>query len=289
MATINDLLSLIDLDFSTGTIIIGDNKLENINLQEKDKITKWLYCVLHTGNLVDDVIEENNNNELVQNYFEEQDIEQRVLIKPNSKFVLDSNTVLLDGIKVLVNNNKEFYLTKLYYNLSPGFIVYKNVDLFSPYYITKRFYIGCPNFKDALKIWTEIISKLNENNIEYISKILSVESYYPRNDSIVIYCDEESENKVEKIIVDVCSNNVLKSNSFLSRKIIEGVSKADNPEDKNYSFGQHRCECISDAILDSLTTGIEFPITLENRLIQYGIDLKDVSKNGSKHENDINY
>lgn len=45
------------------------------------------------------------------------------------------------------------------------------------------------------------------------------------------------------------------------------------------SFGEHRCNCIADAIRDVFATGLSLESLLHNRMQQYGIDANDFSKN----------
>lgn len=259
-------------------------------IKSRAELVKWLYQVIHTGN---------ENSISVESFNPATDLTaiiSRQVADPGIKIPLEflkiekKDIVEFNGVRIKISNEELhsgfLKLSSHRPNLTPGFYMF--VDTIYGHNNNTgiiRYYIAARDHNYAISCWSKGIKKLRSETIPFSAKVLSNASSYPRNDAVVFYCDKKYSESVSTILSEIVVKEVEESpmpGSILCKKIINNLSMSEQPflmDNKEQSFGEHRCNCIADAIRDVFATGLSLEPLLLNRMDQYGIDVKDFAKN----------
>ncbi|WP_280264291.1 T3SS effector HopA1 family protein [Nocardia wallacei] len=170
--------------------------------------------------------------------------------------------------------------------VSPGFFyVYGSCSLEEKSLRQKntRVYLSVGDPDASVRVFTELVAKLDDCGADFDTKILSHPDDYPRSDSIVVYTDREPEEicaAIDRWTRDHRHHFV--DGSLLTRTWRRGISTADEPVTNRtgaLSFGQHRSAMIADALIDHATTGRDLEDALERSARSSGVNPRDFSRN----------
>lgn len=273
---IDQLSEMIQIESDIDLIKCKGNKYAGVMEKSKKNLSRWLYCVLHTGNEKLYTTNFDMSGEKLDQKISNSVIDTKIIVKG----VPIEDMIEIGGVRINKRPiGNEVQLSCLRPNLTPGFCMYvhsvsHNANQF-------RHYIAASDPDYAIKIWSAAVNNLAEKNVQFSAKILSNSGSYPRNDAIVFYSNEEVD-LVQKELIDLTRNDSGKITvSPLCEKLGSNLGRAEQPmtlDGIRQSFGEHRCNAIADAIQDVFTTGLDFKFLLKQRFINANIDPNDVSK-----------
>lgn len=276
MSSIDKIVNLIQICGDLDTITVGTEKYTDCSLKGISTLSQWLYCVLHTRH--PELLNENSLS--LTDDIKQAVSESSIILKGEAQNIFDINTVNVGGIRVYTNHiSDEITVSKLRPNLTPGFFLYMNSVADGKILVnTERFYIYSKDAPNAIVLWKSIINRLEKLGVPFTTKVLSNASSYPRSDAIVVYSTKHDSNTVENVIMEITKNIIEDDGqehiSPLCKKLSNVVSFAEQPEFKGKvtSFGEDRCEAIAHAIMDSISSGLDFKPLLKKRLENYKIN-----------------
>ncbi|WP_044466466.1 T3SS effector HopA1 family protein [Staphylococcus caprae] len=283
--TLEDLALKIELETDLNRVKIDNETYDDVLENQKSKLKQWLYSMLHTGNL---------NNQVKQTTKTFNDLTQQIVSRIKDPGIrVETSTQSFNGhtyhviqglrINEEVNEDNSLVIPCSRPNLTPGFFmfVHKNNGLHMNKVTRHYIYADTPQY--AIELWSQCVNELVEKNVSFSAKVLSSSDSYPRNDALVFYSSEDKE-KVEKVLIEHIESSPIKikKGSQLASQLRYNLYTAEEPIQINgiqQSFGEHRCSAIADAIQDYFNTGAAFQLLLKQRLIANQIDIKDLSKN----------
>ncbi len=278
----DQLAEFINVDLDSNKISYNGCEFKDVIKRSKQDISRWLYCVVHTG----------NPNLYYQSFSISGDrIDQKLL-----KLVSDRKNLVsvkefqgprgtiseLGGVCIDVKPvNGKVSISSFRPNITPGFFMYVNSDSGLHGIATYRHYISAMNSDYASSIWAKAVTELSREKVNFSAKILSNTGSYPRNDALVFYSSDDV-GTVEGILVSILEKNSAPANvSILCEQVYQNLGRAEQPLTQTgfrQSFGENRCNAIAEAIQDTFTTGLDFKMLLRQRMISNGIDPTDISK-----------
>lgn len=293
-----NLSACITVHHDEQSIVTSWGKCERVLETPWSELVRWLYEELHTGhhlNLVDPVTEL-KNGELRKAIIEVTDDKGMPIPKKSIQYIQGKTQVTLAGVRVSLGsdiNDSDIDKLRIPYLrpfLTPGFVMYRcNPSPRLPNMPRRRFYVECDTTHFALSFWSRLLSELSKELVQFSAKILSQQDFYPRNDAIVIYTDDDDTSRAK--VYDILShiNDDLRKDppgirhSCLVESLGSGLSTAMQPllmpGENEKSFGEHRCEAIANAIRDSFTTYLPFQNLLEARMISARINPENLALN----------
>ncbi|MGX0911539.1 T3SS effector HopA1 family protein [Staphylococcus caprae] len=283
--TLEDLALKIELETDLNRVKIDNETYDDVLENQKSKLKQWLYSMLHTGNL---------NNQVKQTTKTFNDLNQQIVSRIKDPGIrVETSTQNFNGhtyhviqglrINEEVNEDNSLVIPCSRPNLTPGFFMFVHTNNGLHMNKVTRHYIYADTPQYAIELWSKCVNELVEKNVSFSAKVLSSSDSYPRNDALVFYSSEDKE-KVEKVLIEHIENSPIKiqKGSQLASQLRYNLYTAEEPIQINgiqQSFGEHRCSAIADAIQDYFNTGVAFPLLLKQRLIANQIDIKDLSKN----------
>ncbi|HAB0417283.1 T3SS effector HopA1 family protein [Staphylococcus capitis] len=286
--SIDNLENIIELRPDLDRVDVNDFSYTGVLEKPKNELIQWLYSTLHTGHVI---LEDNNS---IKNL---NDLNQQIVtsvkdpgisIQSQNQIVNGDNYALVHGVRIneKVDECNSLVLPCFRPNLTPGFFMFVHTQNGIHSAPIKRHYIYADSPLYGIPLWAQCIEELIAENIDFSAKVLSSSNNYPRNDALVFYSGKDY-LKVERILTQKVQENpkISNINSILAEKISENLYTAEEPYMTNgikQSFGEHRCNAIADAIQDHFITSVNFKLLLKQRLISYGIDPDDLSKNLAK-------
>ncbi len=288
MNNMANILSRVTVETDTGNIIADGHIFEDCMRKTKGELAQWLYCVLHTGNINSISADTFNKASDITEYIRETVSDPKVLVPITAQNKVTDGIIDYLGVRVRYDEEdaKRGTVSLSCHRpcLTPGFYMFVNTEAGHGNEVI-RHYIAARDYKYAVNCWSTAIEKLLADDVKFSAKVLSNTSNYPRNDAVVFYCSAENAEKVRGVLADTVKNmqedDPMEGSPFCS-KVVNNLSCAEQPVKGKaavQSFGEHRCNCIADAIQDCFTTGLPFEMLLANRLKQYSIDKDDLSKN----------
>lgn len=285
---LEDLAYKIELETDLNKGKIDKETYDDVLENQKSKLKQWLYSMLHTGNL---------NNQVKQSSKTFNDLNQQIASSIKDPGIrVETSTLNFNGqiynviqgirIKEEVNEGNSIVVPCSRANLTPGFFMFVHTN--NGLHINKvtRHYIYADTPQYATELWSKCVNELVEKNVSFSAKILSSSDSYPRNDALVFYSSEDKD-KVEKVLIEHVKKAPIKikKGSQLASQLTYNLFTAEEPIQTNgiqQSFGEHRCSAIADAIQDYFITGASFKLLLKQRFIANQIDINDLSKNKVK-------
>lgn len=173
--------------------------------------------------------------------------------------VITSRKVLIENEELKIKNRKVNEDTFI-------FLFGKNIlrDEFGE--DTIRFYFNLVPDKETIKKWFSSLSfKLDEREVPYTLKYLSNLKFYKRSDSCVLYVHKQNFNIVAQVIMQcynsIDSNKVFgQKQPFFTRQLKNGIGFAENPFEKNSSFGSFKSFQILKCIIEYIKCQVK-PVT----------------------------
>ncbi|MFW3591248.1 T3SS effector HopA1 family protein [Staphylococcus caprae] len=283
--TLEDLALKIELETDLNRVKIDNETYDDVLENQKSKLKQWLYSMLHTGNL---------NNQVKQTTKTFNDLTQQIVSRIKDPGIrVETSTQNFNGhtyhviqglrINEEVNEDNSLVIPCSRPNLTPGFFMFVHTNNGLHMNKVTRHYIYADTPQYAIKLWSQCVNELVEKNVSFSAKVLSSSDSYPRNDALVFYSSEDKE-KVEKVLIEHIESSPIKikKGSQLASQLRYNLYTAEEPIQINgiqQSFGEHRCSAIADAIQDYFNTGAAFQLLLKQRLIANQIDVNDLSKN----------
>lgn len=277
VTTLEDLALKIEFETDLNKVKIDNETYDEVFENQKSKLKQWLYSMLHTGNL---------NNQVKQSSKTFNDLNQQIASSIKDPGIrIETSTQIFNGqtyhviqglrIKEEITEDNSIVIPCSRPNLTPGFFMFVHTN--NGLHINKvtRHYIYADEPQYAIELWSKCVNELVEKNVSFSAKILSSSDSYPRNDALVFYSSEDKD-RVEKSPIKI------KEGSQLASQLTYNLYTAEEPiqtNDIQQSFGEHRCSAIVDAIQDYFITGASFKLLLKQRFIANQIDINDVSKN----------
>lgn len=283
--TLEDLALKIELETDLNRVKIDNETYDDVLENQKSKLKQWLYSMLHTGNL---------NNQVKQTTKTFNDLNQQIVSRIKDPGIrVETSTQnfnghtyhVIQGVRINeeVNEDNSLVIPSSRPNLTPGFFMFVHTNNGLHMNKVTRHYIYADAPQYAIELWSQCVNELVEKNVSFSAKVLSSSDSYPRNDALVFYSSEDKE-KVEKVLIEHIERSPIdiKKGSQLASQLRYNLYTAEEPIQINgiqQSFGEHRCSAIADAIQDYFNTGVAFQLLLKQRLIANQIDIKDLSKN----------
>jgi hypothetical protein len=128
----------------------------------------------------------------------------------------------------------------------------------------------------AVKVMESLTQSLNDAALFFHFKVLYNPTEYSRSDSGVLYFEKNNYERVKPILQDIYNQHkayLKPSTPLFTKQIAPGLGLAEEPNNKSHqqeSFGTHRCNIISDAIIAAWHEGNDSPeYRMENIIQQF--------------------
>ncbi|WP_216588467.1 T3SS effector HopA1 family protein [Streptomyces brasiliscabiei] len=217
-----------------------------------------------------------------------------VVISRIDRSCVDARIVVIDGLRILLEPADEIEDGQVWFpavrrGLSPGFLLVDGSRGRPASGPLLRVYLQVGDPDDGVRLWGEVIRRLESARVRYRAKVTSAERLYPRRDGLVVYIGEDAWGIIPALIQElqskekVCQPNL---SSEFARVISPGVALAWEPKDtrpgrRGVSFGQHRAAAIADALFAATPAGGGRPLRecLEREFREANIDFTAIHRN----------
>jgi hypothetical protein len=285
-----DIAGLIQLNPDIDTVNIGGSIYKECLARPQAELQKWLYSVLHVGNPALFDSQEDKNGRLDREIADSLDDPWFTVHALNCSSVNNVELSEVSGIRIRrmpEDTGNSVKIPCFRPNLTPGFFMFYHMDIRNKNDEQNlvRYYISTSSPDFAISVWSDAISFLLRNELNFSAKVLSDASSYPRNDAVVFYLlgkNPKFEEMLNGLIQRNPNQERSRQGSPLCHFISSQVTFAEQPKQdgsEEVSFGEHRCGIIAKSIQDSFTTGADFLPLFIARLKQNHVDPLNLSQN----------